>query len=196
MTDQPAIRTAVALLHMPASLRQVRGEPLPADVEMVLRIAAGDEDEAVEAARLLNRPRDIIQKAAVFYIEQVLLMPGADSYRVLGARPDTPSHQLRRHMALLISWLHPDRNPGSDHGSMTARVTGAWNDLSSEERRRNYDAILLQKPAPAFHASAMPTTGLSQHAGPAYGMRAPEAPGFLGRLRKLIREGRARPRTL
>lgn len=196
MTEQPAIKTAVALLHVPAHIKQVRGEPVPADVEAVLKIAAGDEQETVLAAQLLNRPLDVIRSAAVFYIEQVLLTPGADSYRVLGARPDTPAHQLRRNMALLISWLHPDRNPGSDRSSMTARVTGAWNDLSSDERRRSYDALLSQAPdAYVAAAGTMPVAGLTRRGQPHVRTDHP-AKGFFGRLRQLIREGRSRPRTL
>jgi hypothetical protein len=196
MMEQPAIKTAVALLHVPASIKHVRSEPVPLDIEVILKIAAGDDEEAALAAQLLNRPLDVIRSAAVFYIEQVLLTPGADSYRVLGARLDTPTHQLRRNMALLISWLHPDRNPGSDRSSMTARVTGAWNDLSSDERRRSYDAVFGQRPETIAAAPVPMTAGRVNRQGQRDVCIDQPAKGFFGRLRQLIREGRSRPRTL
>lgn len=196
MIEQPAIKTAVALLHVPATIKVVRCEPVPEDVEAVLKIAAGDEEAAALAAQSLNRPLDVVRRAAVFYIEQVLFSPDADSYRVLGGRPDTPAPQLRRNMALLVSWLHPDRNPGSDRSAMTARVTGAWNDLSSDERRRSYDARLSSLPDPsAVAAMTTPSTRPIRRTQPH--MRDGHEPkGFFGRLRQLIREGRSRPRAL
>jgi curved DNA-binding protein CbpA len=43
---------------------------------------------------------------------------------------------------LLLSWLHPDKNPSGARAVFAARVTGAWNDLRSPDRRAAYDAAL------------------------------------------------------
>jgi DnaJ-domain-containing protein 1 len=140
MTERTALKAALSVLHLPASVRRVRSEPLPPGIEAVLKIAAGDEEAEAEAARLTERPRAVVREAAIFYIEQVLLCPGADSYRVLGATPSASAQELRRHMALLLSWLHPDKTPS--RAAFAARVTGAWNDLRSPDRRAAYDAAL------------------------------------------------------
>jgi hypothetical protein len=43
-------------------------------------------------------------------------------------------------MALLMSWLHPDKHPTGDRSIFAARVTGAWDSLRSAEKRAGYDA--------------------------------------------------------
>ena len=61
-----------------------------------------------------NRSEHSLREAAAFYIEQILLHPDADHYRVLGAQPDASTAELRRNMALLIRWLHPDHKNGAE----------------------------------------------------------------------------------
>jgi hypothetical protein len=144
MTERTAIKTALALLHLPAGVRRVRAEPLPADIDVVLRIASADDEAIAMAAALTERPREIIQQAAEFYIEQVLLDPTADHYRVLGATIDAPTPTLRRNMALLLTWLHPDRNPSGDRAALVARITQAWDTLRNTEKRQAYDTELAK----------------------------------------------------
>ena len=88
----------------------------------------------------LGRPSDFggSFKPFGFFIEQAMLYPDADSYRVLGASPKANSSELRRHMSLLLRWLHPDRGL-SERSVFAHRVTRAWNDLKNEERRAAYD---------------------------------------------------------
>ena len=59
-------------------------------------------------------PEHSLREAAGFYIEQILLHPDADHYRVLGSQPGAANTELRRNMALLIRWLHPDQNNGAE----------------------------------------------------------------------------------
>jgi len=108
MGQATALRVALDLMHVPSGVRGMRATPLPADTYILLRIAAGDEAAETEAVELTGRSRDVVRKASIFFIEQVLLCPGADSYRVLGAVPQASSSELRRNMALLLKWLHPD----------------------------------------------------------------------------------------
>ncbi len=104
-------------------------------------IAAGDETALSEAKKATNRSEQSLREAAAFYIEQILLHPDADHYRVLGAQPDASIAELRRNMALLIRWLHPDHKNGSDRTVFVGRVTRAWNELKSETRRAAYDLV-------------------------------------------------------
>lgn len=66
--------------------------------------------------------------------------PQADSYRTLGATPDTPREKMRSHMVMLLKWLHPDAGPDEARSVLAVRVTKAWNNVKTEERRAVYDA--------------------------------------------------------
>jgi hypothetical protein len=139
MGDAMALRIAIDLMHVPSRVRIARSEPLPPGVETVLSIAAGDEAAQVAASASTGRSRDFIEKAAGFFIEQVLLCPDADSYRVLGAMSDATNAELRRNMALLMRWVHPDLDPQQRRSVFATRVTRAWNDLKTNARRAAYD---------------------------------------------------------
>jgi hypothetical protein len=141
MNHGTALGVAIDLLRMPSRVRFVRGAPLPVGVPDLLRIAAGDEEAIREATAFVGRPRDLIREAVRFFIEQILLSPDADSYRVLGATPEATSPELRRNMALLLRWLHPDLDPCAERSIFATRVTLAWNDLKTLDRRAAYDQL-------------------------------------------------------
>jgi len=138
MCGEKALRIALDLRHVPSLVRHVRGAPLPEGVPLLLRIAAGDGEAEQHALQLVDRSLGEIREAAAFFIEQILFAPGSDSYRVLGARPDAPAAELRRNMALLIRWLHPDADTG-ERAVFVGRVTSAWDDLKTADRRAGYD---------------------------------------------------------
>lgn len=139
MNHATALGVAIDLLHMPSRVRLVRAAPLPSGVLDLLRIAAGDEEAIGEAIEFAGRSRDVVRDAVTFFIEQILLSPDADSYRVLGASPEATSAELRRNMALLLRWLHPDLDPSAERSIFATRVTLAWNDLKTFDRRAAYD---------------------------------------------------------
>jgi DnaJ-domain-containing protein 1 len=143
MTELAAIKAAIGLLHLPSSVRHVRSEPLPPGIDHILSIASGDGHIARDVAELTERPLVVIQNAAIFFIEQILLSPDSDCYRVLGGTPSTPAPDLRRNMALLMSWLHPDKNLSGERAVFASRVTEAWDTLRNPERKAAYDAALL-----------------------------------------------------
>ena len=89
--------------------------------------------------RLKAGPRETVREAAAFFLEQVLLHADADSYRVLGATREASYAELRRNMTLLLQWLHPDLDRREARSVFAARVTRAWNDLKTPERRAAYD---------------------------------------------------------
>src|SRR5215831_9006509 len=134
-----ALRIAIDLLHVPSRVRQVRVDPLPEGVAFLLRIAAGDSSAMRAVTRTTDRPAEVIRDAAAFFIEQILLAAESDSYRVLGASPSATPSELRHNMALLIKWLHPDSARDGPQSVFVNRVTMAWDDLKTPERRATYD---------------------------------------------------------
>jgi hypothetical protein len=142
MGEATALKLAIDLLHVPSRVRPMRSAALPGDVLTLLEIAAGDADAARRASEASGRTPEAVRNAAAFFIEQILLAPGADSYRVLGGNALTSSSELRRNMALLMRWLHPDmeHNGTGDRSIFAARITLAWENLKTAERRADYDA--------------------------------------------------------
>jgi len=139
MTDgQAAIKLAVELLHMPSRVRYERSRPLPPDLMPLLLVAAGDPEATESAARVLERPPELLGEAARFYIEQILLAPDADFYRMLGTAPTATAAELRRNMALLLRSLHPDVEHDG-RAVFAQRITAAWEQLKTPERRAAYD---------------------------------------------------------
>lgn len=139
MESAAALKVAIDLISIPSRVRKMRSHPLPEGVAVLLRIAAGDQEAAQEAAVWTGRSPAALREAAVFFVEQILMAPDADSYRVLGARATATTEELRRNMALLLKGMHPDRKNG-DRVLFARRVTGAWNALKTPERRASYDA--------------------------------------------------------
>ena len=139
MSDHSTIWMAVDLMRAPANIRRVRSASLPKDVEKLLAIAAGDEATLTDAKKATGRSEQSLREAAGFYIEQIMLHPEADHYRVLGSRSGASVAELRRNMALLMRWLHPDHKNASERTVFAARVARAWNELKSEDRRAAYD---------------------------------------------------------
>lgn len=139
MSDRMALKLAFDLMLVPSQVRLFRAQPLPDGIVLLLRIAAGDDGADEIAVELTSRPRKAVQRAATFFIEQILFAPDADSYRVLGANPESSAAELRRNAALLLKWLHPDVDRDGAGSIFAGRVTAAWNDLKTPERRAAYD---------------------------------------------------------
>jgi hypothetical protein len=149
---------------------------------LLLRIAAGDAAAEQEAVKLADRPLEVIRQAATFFIEQILLAPDTDSYRVLGASPEVVDGELRRNMASLMTWLHPDVTKESDRAVFAPRITTAWNDLKTPERRAAYDAARLASKA---------GKSTSKRA-----RRRAATPYHIGRAKKHARGGASKARRL
>ena len=136
-----ALKIAIDLLHVPSRVRHYRSEPLPDGVLTLLRIVAGDTEAERAAAAATDRPPEVVRRAATFFFEQILFAPDADSYQVLGASRQASSTELRRNIGLLLRWLHPDLDPRGERSVFIGRVTAAWNDLKTPERRAAYDKV-------------------------------------------------------
>jgi hypothetical protein len=145
MRRATATRMAIDLMLVPSRARILRAEPLPEDVMLLLQIAAGDREAADRIAELSGKPPETVRAAAGFFIQQILLAPQSDSYRVLGARRTTTPSELRRNMGLLVKWLHAEGDRTFQPSVYMTRVIGAWNDLKTPERRAAYDKARLAR---------------------------------------------------
>jgi hypothetical protein len=165
MERASALEAALYLMQSPSQVRLIRSRPLPDGVDVLLRIAANDADTIQQATEWLGRPPETIRQAAAFFIEQILFSPEADSYCVLGSARDATSADLRRNMALLLRWLHPDLDPYGERSVFASRVTRAWNDLKTQERREAYDRSIRRGGA---QKSSVRKTRSKSHVKPAH----------------------------
>jgi len=155
-----ALHAALAILSQPLLLRPARRSPLPKGMTLLLEIAAGDPDAIREAQAATNSSEALLTKAAAFFTEQVILSRKNDSYRILGADSSTSPPELRRHMALILRWLHPDAVAGGGDGghfdktALASLVIGAWETIKTGDRRAAYDAALaIEAGSAQRHAS-------------------------------------------
>jgi hypothetical protein len=151
MRGSEAFAAALALRENPRLVRAARACPLPKGVTLLLEAAAGDKSALAAGAAKTGRSETSLSKAAGFFIEQILLSPDADSYRILGASAADTEEVLRRHMALMMRWLHPDAvaNGGPveplNRSIYATRVVEAWANLKTPERRASYDGAQAVK---------------------------------------------------
>ena len=151
-----ALRAAIYLFHLPAGLRAAREQTLPTGVPLLLEVAAGDDDAANACADRLERPVSVIRQAAEFYVEHVVMIPNADAFRTLAARRDATDVELRRNMAMLLRWAHPDVDRQGDRTVYAGRVTRAWEELKTPERRAAYEAANPPRAPARTRASRAP----------------------------------------
>jgi hypothetical protein len=130
MAGQRAVHLALELARMPAFASSMAASPLPADVLEVIRIAAKSPDACRSAALATGEPEPALVEAARFYVQQILLRPDADCYRILGLQPGDSRELARVHMRWLLQWLHPDRNDGWD-AVYAKRIVTAWREVSA-----------------------------------------------------------------
>ena len=151
MPRADALVAAMSMLERPHAAKLARASRLPEGVTFLLEIAAGEAQALGRASQLTGRTDATLQKAAGFFIEQVLLYPGGDSYRILGADGGSSLSELRRNMALIMRWLHPDVASDAASSSVlnrslfASRITQAWETVKTEERRSAYNSSLAAK---------------------------------------------------
>lgn len=153
MSRDAALRSAISLVSVPSQVRAVRLAPLPSGTTLLLAVAAGDPEALTEAMTLTGRTEDVLTGAAAFFIEQILLVPDADSYRALGCSPVASASELRTNMALLMRWLHPDVGTASQKDLYVSLVTKAWENVKTAERRQAYDAARASAPVAVSRTS-------------------------------------------
>ena len=148
MPRSDALAAAISMLERPHAAKLARSSRLPEGITFLLEIAAGEAPALGKAAQLTGRTEATLQKAAGFFIEQVLLSPDGDSYRILGSDRGAPLAELRRNMALIMRWLHPDLVSDASSSSLldrslfASRITQAWETVKTDERRTAYNTSL------------------------------------------------------
>jgi hypothetical protein len=130
MSGPRAIALALDLARMPALAQSIENPPLPADILEIMRIAAGSPEICQSASQVTGQPPAVLIEAARFYLQQMLLRPDADPYRVLGLTPGASRELARDHMRCLLQWLHPDVNRHWD-SVYAERVLKAWREVSA-----------------------------------------------------------------
>lgn len=146
-----ALSAAVDLLRMPSQARKMRSAPLPPGILLLLRLAAEDGDARLDAEKITTRARESHRDAAIFFIEQILLTSSSDAYRVLGLDRTATVSEMRRHMAYLLRWLHPDRNTDPHKGRLARRVLLAWNELRTARRTQDDNQTARQQTEGPHH---------------------------------------------
>jgi hypothetical protein len=129
MSGPRGIDLALDLARMPALAHSIDKPPLPSDIFEVMQIATASPEVCQLAARATGQPAPVLVEAARFYLQQVLLRPDADPYRVLGLTPGASRELARCHLRCLLQWLHPDVNKDLD-SVYTERVLKAWREVS------------------------------------------------------------------
>lgn len=150
MRSVDALTLAFGMLNCPDITRRARRSPLPKGVCFLLEVAAEEPEALRDASALTGRTAATLKEAAGFFIEQVLFGRNGDHYRTLGGSGNTPRCELRRNMALIMRWLHPDVVSSSqdahsfDKRLYVGRVSEAWEAIKTDERRAAYDASLRE----------------------------------------------------
>ena len=153
MPRADALVAAISMLERPHAAKLAQASHLPDGVTFLLEIAVGEAHALSKATELTGRTEATLQRAAGFFIEQILLHPGGNSYRMLGANRGTPLSELRRNMALIMRWLHPDVASDAssnllDRSFFARRITQAWETIKTDERRAAYNTSLATKEPP------------------------------------------------
>lgn len=141
-----AIESAIEIYRFPSQVPSARGQPLPPGIDELLHALIDDaaNNELVGGHRQIRA--DDLREMFGFYVEHILLHSEADAYRTLGCARNASRATIRSNMALLLQWLHPDRNDGEDRTVYAHRVLNAWNQLKTDNARQAYDELL--PPAP------------------------------------------------
>lgn len=147
MSVSPAMEAALALARTPSLVHAMRREPLPPGVALLLRIVAQEQGAAAEAAAESGRDERHLHTVAELYIQQVMLFSGADPYRVMGADKGADRADIRKHLRLLMTWLHPDKNASEWRSVFASRVLDAWQTVSAADRSGG-DAETIHAPVP------------------------------------------------
>jgi curved DNA-binding protein CbpA len=111
---------------------------------LVFRFAQGRFPQAM-LRELPAARRESVREAALFFIRQVCLWQGASHYQVLCVPTSARRETIKEHYHGLMALIHPDRqDPGDPHwpAESAQRVNKAYEVLSDDARRREYDAGL------------------------------------------------------
>ena len=86
--------------------------------------------------------REQLQKASIFFVQRVCFRGENTHYDVLGLERECSAEALRQRYRALIGLTHPDRNISGLPLNAAVRINKAYDILSNEQERIEYDALL------------------------------------------------------
>jgi hypothetical protein len=142
VADEDIAGLALAVYREPTRFGDLirGGGSLPADTLSGMRTAA-------EASRHGDpEGLDRNERAALFFVEHVLLAYDADHYRVLGLNRGASAERIREHYRVMMGIFHPDRQgwADADREKLAARINLAYHVLRDVHRRSAYDLTRIQ----------------------------------------------------
>ncbi|MHB1616860.1 MAG: YybH family protein [Metallibacterium sp.] len=141
------LRLALELYQQPQHAAALRRAALPnAEFDLLLHCAAGTA-ELSEVAAVLRTPPQTLQSALDFYLVQVLFVPAASAWRVLGLHASADARQVREHARLMLLWLARTRAQNPLVALHIAQVRRAQQDLRQQPPTGEYSA---RTPPPAL----------------------------------------------
>jgi hypothetical protein len=161
-----ALDFALELARMPTLAAAMRMQPIPSDILVVIRIAAGCPDTVRAASELTGRSASRLRGAAVLYLQQILFAPGSDCYRTLGVLSVSSRSTMREHLRWLMQWLHPDHNVDEWESIFAERVIRAWREASaaksSSAEATRLDLVSTPEIVPSHGSRARQSAGFRQ----------------------------------
>ena len=139
----PAVLLALGFFRDPRALREwsARSTALPDGIGELIRLAGARQDILEAVSVDYQADAGELAESVRFFLQQVLLAPGADHYRVLGVEQDADDATIRSRHRLLMRLFHPDRHVGQEcwTDAYAARVNQAYNVLRRPQLRASYD---------------------------------------------------------
>ena len=132
MSPDSAVLAALDLHRRPSLSTTLQGRPVPNDVLLVIRGAAGCPETIATLRARTGAPAELLREACALYIQRVMLFQHASPYRIFGAEPGTSRADLRQRLRWLLLWLHPDHNRNEWQAAYTRRIIEAWRTLSGD----------------------------------------------------------------
>jgi hypothetical protein len=125
-----ALTAALAVAARRTRLVACRNAPMPQGIELLVRVAAGNEPAPAE----LGADRDYVRAAAIYYLEKVLWEDG-DPYRVLGLNRPSPPAETAARLWTFMDWLQPYIGTTHPEARFADRVLDAWDIVHAAETR-------------------------------------------------------------
>lgn len=147
MSDEAIVELAVEFFRAPARFPGLRNpsQPLPGDPSILLRLANGMSPESLGLPSAADTEVDL-REAAYFFVQQVLLAPGADYFRIHGLGAGASEEEIKENHRLLMRIFHPDREFATSNDwrdSAASRINQAYAVLRDPGQRAEYERTLL-----------------------------------------------------
>lgn len=147
MNDASAdVALALAFFRTPAHFSGPAffGPPLTRRSAILFPLAAGRQPLLDDYAAQCKASAAELQAAARFFVEQLIVLPQATHYQVLGVDRDASTQSIKANHQCLMLLFHPDKAPDADgwSGDFIEKINSAYSVLRDPAARRRYDKSL------------------------------------------------------